>query len=97
MRLVEVVIKVNMAMILTKKMLVMKNTFRVAVDSLVAFFLRAARSYPPPYLPKIPSFHIMMLPEKKSVEKSKSIRCYSQLDIYKKAVAERTGVTMWGY
>ena len=95
MRLVEVVIKVNMAMILTKKMLVMRNTFRVAVDSLVAFFLRAARSYPPPYLPKIPSFHIMMLAEKKSVEKS--IRCYSQLDIYKKAVAERTGVTMWGY
>ena len=29
---------------------VMRPTLRVAVDSLVAFFLRAARSYPPPYL-----------------------------------------------
>ena len=26
------------------------HAFRVAVDSLVAFFLRAARSYPAPYL-----------------------------------------------
>ena len=88
------VIKVNMAMILTKKMLVMRNTFRVAVDSLVAFFLRAARSYPPPYLPIIPSFRIM---RRKALKNQNQIRCYSQLDIYKKAVAERTGVTMWGY
>ena len=58
LRRVEVVVKVNMAMIFMVNTMVVRNTFRVAVDSLVAFFLRAARSYPPPYLAKIPSFHI---------------------------------------
>ena len=39
----------------------MRNTLRVAVDSLVAFFLRAARSYPPPYLAESFSWNSLLV------------------------------------
>ena len=85
---VEVIVNVNMTMILTIKIkMMMRATLRVAVDSLVAFFLRAARSYPPPYLATI--LVIIILCWQRSFEKFVE---YCQVDRYKNAAEERVGI-----